>query len=66
MIKELERQNTNWVILGMSDGRDDLRFKSLYPLVWEHFKRDFRPIQIEGLPENYQLLKEIIARLKRR
>ena len=59
MIKELERQNTNWVILGdvPLDGRDDLRFKSLYLLVWEHFKGDFQPIEIEGLPKNYQLLK---------
>lgn len=63
MIKELEQQNTNWVILGdvPLDGRDDLRFKSLYPLVWAHFKRDFRPIEI-GLPENYQLLKRNSSR----
>lgn len=64
MIGELARKNTNWIIIGdvPLDGRDDLRFKSLYPLVWEHFQSDFHAVAFDGLPESHQLLRRNTSR----
>lgn len=59
MMRKLEQQNTNWVILGdvPLDGRDDLRFRSTHPLLWKHFQTDFEEVGVDGLPENYRLLR---------
>jgi hypothetical protein len=58
MISDLENKHINWVILGdvPLDGRDDLRFKNTYCLVWKYIMDNFQPVKVEGLPENYQLL----------
>ena len=59
MIAELEEKAVDWAILGdvALDGREDLRFRNTHHLVWEHLMDDFEPVQAEGLPGNYQLLK---------
>jgi len=59
MIAELKEKRANWVILGdvAFDGRQDLRFRTTHALLWQHFMEAFDPVQVEGLPGNYQLLK---------
>lgn len=61
MIKQMELQNTNWVILGdvLLDGRDDLRFRNTHHLLWEYIYKNFSPVVFDGLPDNYQLLRRI-------
>ncbi|HDZ90280.1 MAG TPA: hypothetical protein ENH37_06340 [Deltaproteobacteria bacterium] len=59
MIAELEEKNVNWVILGdvPFDGRDELRFRNTHHLLWRYITDHFEPVQADGLPGNYQLLK---------
>ena len=59
MIAELKEKRVNWVILGdvAFDGREELRFRNMYTLLWRYFMDVFEPVQVEGLPGNYQLLK---------
>ncbi len=58
MIEELHDKNVNWVILGdvSLDNRDDLRFKNTHSILWKHFLEDFEVVEINSLPNNYQLL----------
>ena len=62
-VQKLEDENTNWVILGDEavDGRQELRFRSTHPLLWEHFQVDFEEVPMDGLPENYRLLRRKTA-----
>ena len=59
MIAELKEKNVHWVILGdvAFDGRQDLRFRNTHHLLWKHIIDHFEPVEAEGLPGNYQLLK---------
>jgi hypothetical protein len=59
MIAELKEKGVDWVILGdvALDGREDLRFRNTHHLLWKHIVDAFEPVQVEGLPGNYQLLK---------
>jgi hypothetical protein len=59
MISELKEENVNWVILGdvAFDGRQDLRFRNTHHLLWKHIMDHFEPVEAEGFPSNYQLLK---------
>lgn len=58
MILKLKEENVNWAILGDDpiDGRDDLRFKNRYHLLWQYIMNNFESVTINGLPGNYQLL----------
>jgi hypothetical protein len=59
MIRDLEAQNVSWIILGdvPLDGRDELRFRHTHPLLWQYFQAHYLPVQAEGLPENYHVLR---------
>lgn len=60
MIADLGKNNVQWVILGdvLLDGRDELRFRHTHALMWHYFVQNFDPVETDGLPSGYQLLRK--------
>ena len=58
-ISDLKEKDVDWVILGdvAMDGRDAQRFQNTHGLVWRYLMDAFVPVEVDGLPEDYQLLK---------
>lgn len=61
LLAELEASNVQWVMLHdyPLDGRDDLRFRSTNPIVFESFRKNFRPVKIDTLPPDMIVLQRI-------
>lgn len=59
MIQDLIKNKVNWAILADTalDGRDELRFRHTYPMVWQHLMTNFEPIETPQLPTNEQFLR---------
>jgi hypothetical protein len=58
IIQTLREQEVNWVILTGAplDGRNELRLRYTYPLLWNHFMEAFEAVTVPGLPDNPKLL----------
>ena len=63
IIEDLIKHKVNWVILAdiPLDGRDELRFRHTYPLVWQYIMRNFEPIETPQLPSNQQFLRRKLS-----
>lgn len=60
MIKELLAQAVGFVLINNAplDRREDLRFSRTHPGVWQFLRREFQPLQEEGMPrEHYAFIK---------
>jgi hypothetical protein len=59
MIRELKAKRVNWVLLGnvSLDARVRSGFRSTHVLLWEHLRRDFVGVGLDGLDRNFALLR---------
>jgi hypothetical protein len=59
MVQEFETARVEWAVIGNAtlDGRDDRRFRHTHPVVWRYLEEHYLPVQIDGLPHDYRLLR---------
>jgi hypothetical protein len=60
IIDQIEKSNTNWAIVRPDDpidGRDELRFRNAYSLVWEYLTKNFEVLNNDRLPAGTQLMR---------
>jgi hypothetical protein len=59
MVQDFETARVEWALIGnaMLDGRDDRRFRHTHPVVWRYLEEHYLPVQIDGLPPDYRLLR---------
>jgi hypothetical protein len=58
-IDQLAKKRVNWVLIGNVSLREDSRasFRTSHPLLWEHLRSDFAPVEVPGLRQSFSLLK---------
>lgn len=58
-IEELEAKRVKWAVVGNAplDGREDRRFSQTHPNTWRYFEENYEPVEIQGLPADYRLLR---------
>jgi hypothetical protein len=61
LLAEIERAGVQWVMLHnyALDGRDDLRFHSTNPIVWDFLCKNFKSVPIDTLPSSMIVLRRI-------
>jgi hypothetical protein len=61
LLAELEAARVQWVMLHdyALDGRDELRFRSTHPIVFDSFRKNFQPVRIDTLPPDMIVLRRI-------
>lgn len=60
IIADLQKNNVQWVVLGdvALDRREALRFRHTHAFVWLFLMQNFAPVEVNGLPSGYQLLRK--------
>jgi hypothetical protein len=61
IIDQIKRANINWAIIRPNDaidGRDELRFRNAYSLVWKYFSENFEVVRNTKLPEGALLMRK--------
>ena len=58
LVGEIETANVQWVMMHdyPLDGREDLRFRNAFPLFFEHLRKAFGLVKMEGLPRDMVVL----------
>ncbi len=58
-IESLKANGVEWALIldQAMDGRDELRFRKTHSVLWEYLDDNFHPIEIAGLPRNWQLMR---------
>jgi hypothetical protein len=58
MVAELEAKTVNWAVIGNDalDGRDERRFQNTHRVLWDYVQREFEPLALAPLPDNYEIL----------
>jgi hypothetical protein len=61
LLDEIRKAGVQWVMIHdyPLDGRDDLRFRNIHPLVYQYFQQHFKPLPTETLPEGVVLLQRL-------
>ncbi len=62
LLAEIEAAGVQWVMLHdyALDDRDELRFRNMYPIVFEHLRKNFRPVQMPSLPRDMVVLQRVV------
>ena len=67
IIDQIEKSNTNWAIVRPDDaidGRDELRFRNAYPLVWKYLTKNFEVLNNDQLPAGTRLMRRYLREIK--
>ncbi|MGB8170852.1 MAG: hypothetical protein WCF18_25330, partial [Chthoniobacteraceae bacterium] len=61
LLAEIEAAGVQWVMLHdyALDDREDLRFRNMYPIVFEHLRQNFRPVPMPALPRDMVVLQRV-------
>jgi hypothetical protein len=67
IIDRIEKSNTNWAIVRPDDaidGRDELRFRNAYSLVWKYLTENFEVLNNDRLPAGTKLMRRYPQEIK--